>query len=83
VWVKGESFPGLAMSRSLGDAVAHTVGVSSIPEVKSFLVGVDDKFIVIGSDGVWEFLTNENIAEIVFPFYKLNQPETAANEIVR
>lgn len=83
VWVKGESYPGLAMSRSLGDAVAHTVGVSSIPEVKSYLVGVDDKFIVIGSDGVWEFLTNENIAEIVFPFYKLNQPETAANEIVR
>ena len=83
MWVKGESFPGLAMSRSLGDAVAHTVVVSSIPEVKSFLVGVDDKFIVIGSDGVWEFLTNENIAEIVFPFYKLNQPETAANEIVR
>ena len=83
VWVKGENYPGLAMSRSLGDAVAHSVGVSSIPEVKSYLVGVDDKFIVIGSDGVWEFLTNENIAEIVFPFYKLNQPETAANEIVR
>jgi len=47
------------MSRSLGDTVAHSVGVSSIPEVRSFLIGVDDKFVVIGSDGVWEFLTND------------------------
>ena len=71
------------MSRSLGDAVAHTVGVSAVPEIKTFTVGIDDKFVVIGSDGVWEFLSNENIAEIVFPFYKINEPETAANEIVR
>jgi serine/threonine protein phosphatase PrpC len=64
--------PGLAMSRSLGDQVAHSVGVSSIPEVKSFLVGVDDKFIIIGSDGVFEFLTNEDLARIVMPFYRVN-----------
>jgi serine/threonine protein phosphatase PrpC len=50
--------PGLAMSRSLGDLLAHTVGVSSLPEVISYQVGIDDKFIVIGSDGVFEFLSN-------------------------
>lgn len=83
VWVKDENFPGLAMSRSLGDTVAHAVGVTSKPQVTSTLVGIDDKFVVIGSDGVWEFLTNQQIAEIVFPFYKQNQPETAANEIVK
>ena len=27
VWLKKESFPGLAMSRSIGDACAHSVGV--------------------------------------------------------
>ena len=52
--------------------MAHSVGVSSIPEVKSFLIGVEDKFVVIGSDGVFEFLTNEDIARIVIPFYKVN-----------
>lgn len=75
--------PGLAMSRSLGDQVAHSVGVSSIPEVKSFLVGVDDKFVVIGSDGVFEFLTNEDIARLVMPYFHVNQPESAANAIVK
>ena len=64
--------PGLAMSRSLGDQVAHSVGVSSVPEVKSFLVGVDDKFVVIGSDGVFEFLTNEDIARLVMPYFHVN-----------
>lgn len=28
VWAKGAAFPGLAMSRSLGDLVAAAVGVS-------------------------------------------------------
>lgn len=59
VWLQDQEMPGLAMSRSLGDTVAHSVGVISNPEVKTFLVGVEDKFIVIGSDGVWEFLSNE------------------------
>lgn len=60
------------MSRSLGDQIAHSVGVSSIPEIKTFLVGVDDKFVIIGSDGVFEFLTNEDLARIVLPYYRVN-----------
>ena len=50
--------------------MAHTVGVSSVPEVKSFLIGIEDKFIVIGSDGLFEFLTNEDIARMVLPYYE-------------
>lgn len=50
------------MSRSLGDRVAHSVGVSSAPEVMEFHLKREDKFIVIASDGVWEFLSNEEVA---------------------
>ena len=75
--------PGLAMSRSMGDQVAHSVGVTAIPEVKSFIVGAEDKFVVIGSDGIFEFLTNEDVARIIIPFYKINQPEAAANAVVK
>ena len=31
VWLKNEQYPGLAMSRSIGDACAHSVGVSALP----------------------------------------------------
>ena len=34
VWKVDEDTPGLAMSRSVGDGLAHSVGVSWEPEVK-------------------------------------------------
>ena len=43
----------------------------------------DDKFIILASDGVWEFLTNEEVAEIAKPFYKKKNAEKAAEAIVR
>jgi len=70
VWLQKEEIPGLAMSRSFGDKVAHSVGVSAEAEVQSFLLGVHDKFVVIASDGVWEFLSNEDVANIIWPFYE-------------
>jgi serine/threonine protein phosphatase PrpC len=62
--------PGLAMSRSFGDRVAHSVGVSHEAEVEEFTLSLQDKFVVIASDGVWEFLTNEDVAHIIYPYYE-------------
>lgn len=59
VWLKNQDIPGLAMSRSIGDRIAHSVGVSSVPEITEFIVSSKDKILIIASDGVWEFLTNE------------------------
>lgn len=36
VWLQDQEAPGLAMSRSLGDFIAHSVGVSADPEVVRF-----------------------------------------------
>lgn len=72
VWLKDQQYPGLAMSRSLGDQVAHSVGVISIPEIQQFILEEEDKFLVIASDGVFEFLSNEDIANIIMPYYKAN-----------
>jgi serine/threonine protein phosphatase PrpC len=60
------------MSRSLGDQVAHSVGVSSVPEIMEYYMTVDDKFVVIATDGVWEFLSSQEVAEIVLPYYLEN-----------
>ena len=71
------------MSRSLGDGQAHSVGVTWEPETSEVVLTPDDKFIVIASDGVWEFLANEKVAEIVWPFYIQHSPEAAGNALVR
>ena len=51
--------------------------------MKQLDLEASDKFIVIASDGVWEFLSNEMIARIVWPYYIKNSPEQAGNAVVR
>jgi serine/threonine protein phosphatase PrpC len=63
VYAKGQSAPGLAMSRSVGDAYAHSVGVSSVPHVRRY--SAPNHFVVCCSDGVWEFIDNAEAARIV------------------
>lgn len=36
VWLKNQDIPGLAMSRSIGDSVAGSVGVIADPEILEF-----------------------------------------------
>ena len=83
VWLKNQEYPGLAMSRSLGDLVAHSIGVSSDPEIIKYELKSEHKFIVICSDGVTEFLSDDEIGKIVWPYYQENSPENAGNAIVR
>ena len=55
-----------ATIRSLGDVVAHTAGVISEPEFTEFELDPEsDKFLVVATDGLWEFVTNEETVEIV------------------
>ena len=65
VWVRGEGMPGLAMSRSVGDAVAHAVGVSEVPDVVVHMLEARDKALVLASDGLWNVLSNSEVTMIV------------------
>ena len=81
VWLKNQDLPGLAMSRSLGDAVAASVGVIPDPEILEFLLTPEDKFIVIGSDGIFEFLSNEEVVKIVVPHWKIKDIEAGCEAL--
>mmetsp|Transcript_37223 Transcript_37223/g.35852 ORF Transcript_37223/g.35852 Transcript_37223/m.35852 type:complete len:231 (-) Transcript_37223:56-748(-) len=83
VWLKEEDIPGLAMTRSFGDEVASRVGVNAEPEILELDLCKDDKFIVLASDGVWEFITNEEVASLVMPFFEKRNAEGAAEALVR
>ncbi|EAS03218.2 protein phosphatase 2c (macronuclear) [Tetrahymena thermophila SB210] len=130
VWLKNENIPGLAMSRSIGDDVATSVGVTWEPEIKEFdiqfisinsqskqnekitenqdisqnqkkenfdsqdtssqdcnslennhrqNITADSGFLIIGSDGVWEFLPNEEIIKEIGKYYILKDIEGACS----
>ena len=58
------------------------MGVLADPEVIEFKLN-KDSFAIIASDGVWEFLSNDQVAIIVAEALKDGSPEHAANTLVR
>ena len=72
VWIKDEEVPGLAMTRSFGDRVAATVGVMSEPEIKEFDFDENDKYMIIASDGIWEFISSQECIDIIQKYYENN-----------
>jgi serine/threonine protein phosphatase PrpC len=61
VWLKEDDIPGLAMTRSYGDRVAATAGTISDPEITEYKFTEDDKFFIVASDGVWEFIESQEV----------------------
>lgn len=68
VFKKGTVYPGLNMSRAFGDSIGHhEAGIVETPDVKT--VNVKSKYdflaLVLCSDGVWEFIDNNECAKMV------------------
>lgn len=64
VWLGHMDVPGLAMSRSLGDSVAHSAGVISDPEYTEHALTARDRILVCASDGLWEFMSDQEVIDI-------------------
>lgn len=73
VWRARDQTPGLCMSRSFGDEIGRGVGVICEPEIDRFEISdppyadaSDGQYIVVASDGIWEFLENDDVMEIIY-----------------
>jgi serine/threonine protein phosphatase PrpC len=66
VFLGYEDFPGLAMTRSLGDVCVKECGVVATPQVSQVTLDLKKRpFIVLSSDGVWEFMNTQDVVKIV------------------
>jgi len=84
IWLKDKEEPGLAMTRSLGDKIAHNIGVIEEPEIKKFSYDGSEKFIIIASDGLWEYINSELCINIVKKFYEeKKEAKEAAMELTK
>ena len=82
VFLGGHKFPGCAFTRSLGDSIAKELGVSAEPELTHHdLNDGKTKCIIIASDGVFEFVSNEEVVGICEEFYP--DCDRASKEIVK
>ncbi|KYN94533.1 protein phosphatase 2c-like protein, putative [Plasmodium reichenowi] len=65
VFVKDEMYPGLAMSRAIGDITSSFIGVTCEPTIKILDKLEEDKFIIVATDGIWEFISSEECVQMV------------------
>ena len=82
IWFKNENYPGLSITRSFGDFESDSLGIISIPDIKEYDLDEEQiKILIFGTDGVWKFLTNEKIMDIVLPYYEYDDAEGATQKI--
>ena len=67
VWVRDRpDVGGLAIGRTMGDTIYTKVGVIDSPDIVHHRIDpTKDKFLVLGSDGVWDRLSNDEVIMIV------------------
>ncbi len=64
MWLKNAPLPGLNMSRSLGDLIAKQAGVISQPHKAVHTLAPSDRALILASDGLWDFVSNEETASV-------------------
>jgi len=66
VYKRGQQLPGLNLSRSLGDLLGNAeAGVSAEPALREVQLERGDEVLLICSDGVWEFISEQEACDIV------------------
>lgn len=83
VWLPEARTPGLAVSRTFGDLLVKEYGVICTPEIYSLELCADDRFLVMASDGVFEFISSEEVVNVVGKWRNRGSAQEAAEEIVK
>lgn len=65
LWSPHGMYPGTAFTRSLGDAAAEDIGVIADPELHLVRLGPRARFLILATDGVWEFLGSQQAVDMV------------------
>ena len=81
IWMKGQTYPGLAISRTIGDIDAKKIGVIPHPQIIEYTINPKTKYIIACSDGIWEFISNEEVMKIANPFYLKNDASGLCHEL--
>lgn len=84
IFVKGQDFPGLCMARTMGDESVKAHGVVAIPEVKMTEVDLAAQpFLILASDGVWEFLESDFVMKALAKKIQSDGPEKTVQKLQR
>ena len=83
VYAKNQIYPGLSMSRTIGDLEAKKIGVISTPDITLTKITCDSKFLVIGSDGLWDVIKPYDMIRMIRPFFTKGDIEGACQVLMK
>jgi len=79
IFLQGKDYPGLLMTRSLGDLCVKTNGVIAEPEVAEWECDPDSgALLLLASDGIWEFLDADFVARTILDMIQQGASTDAA-----
>lgn len=83
LWAEAGSYPGTAFTRSIGDSIAEKIGVTADPELSNLRYTPAHAFLIVASDGVWEFLPSQQAVDVIGTCLDNNMsPKEAAKALV-
>lgn len=84
VFKYGSSLPGITITRAFGDGMAHEVGVTAEPEITSHVIRPEDRFLVLCSDGITEFMEDDEVVSLLHDKLSRRLPvETAIRMLIQ
>lgn len=81
VYIKGTQFPGLCISRAMGDTLVEPIGVLPEPEITYFQPSPMDKFLLLATYGLWEVISSVEAVRMTAKHLKLS-PQNAPGALV-
>uniref|UniRef100_A0A2M4ABA6 protein-serine/threonine phosphatase n=2 Tax=Anopheles triannulatus TaxID=58253 RepID=A0A2M4ABA6_9DIPT len=87
VTLDGRVNGGLNLSRAIGDhgykmnksLPAEEQMISALPDIQKITIGPEDEFMVLACDGIWNFMTSEEVVQFVKE--RIKKPNVVLSEI--
>ena len=83
IYVKGKTYPGLSLSRSIGDLEGKKIGIISKPEIIIKRIEENHKFIIMGSDGLWNVIKPYDANRMVRPYFNKGDIDGACKVLLK
>lgn len=82
IWLADEDVPGLGLTRSIGDSGCKSIGVISKPDIKRYEVSNHDRFLILATDGIWQFISNQEAVDLVIKTVKEGKQEQVCDVLI-
>lgn len=73
LWFPNAMLPGTAFTRSIGDSTAERIGVMADPETLKRDLTPKDGMLILASDGIFEFMSNQTVVDMIDRFDDLHE----------